>query len=113
MASFDRDAAGHHGAGPAVAGQSAAGALGAQPFPLSRSPEPRAGRAVESAPRAKPRRAGPARHPDHYQRHFGGVEEYGVAPQRRPGERRDPYAVASQFGTVADAVPNNDGRWLW
>ena len=75
MASLDRDAAGYHGAGTPAAGQSAAGTLDPQPLPLSRSAQPRAGRAVEGAPRAKPRRAGAARHPAHHQRDFGGVEE--------------------------------------
>src|SRR5713101_6987023 len=32
---------------------------------------------------------------------------------RRPGERRDPYAVSFLLGTMSDAFCNNDGRWLW
>ena len=55
MAHFDRDAAGHHGAGAAVAGQPAAGALDPQPLSLSRSAEPRAGGIAEGAPRAESR----------------------------------------------------------
>ena len=38
-----------HGAGPAAAGQSAAGALDPQPLSLSRSAQPRAGRAAEAS----------------------------------------------------------------
>ena len=75
MASLDRDAAGYHGAGAPAAGQSAAGTLDPQPLSLSRSAQPRAGRAVEGAPRAKPRRAGAARHSAHHQRDFGGAAE--------------------------------------
>ncbi len=33
--------------------------------------------------------------------------------QRRPGARRDPYAAASLFGTVANAFSSNRLRWLW
>src|SRR5216684_2218132 len=40
MASLDRDAIGHHGAGPFAAEQSAAGALNPQPLSLSRSAQP-------------------------------------------------------------------------
>ena len=58
-----------------LAGQPAAGALDPQPLSLSRSAQPRAGGTVEGASRAEPRRAGAARHPDHHQRHFGGVAE--------------------------------------
>src|SRR5258708_28878 len=32
---------------------------------------------------------------------------------RRPGERRDPYAVPFPLGTVADAFRNHGRRWLW
>ena len=75
MAQLHRPAAADHGAGAAAAGQPAAGALDPQPLSLSRSAQPRAGGAVEGTPRAKPRRAGAARHSDHDQRHFGGVAE--------------------------------------
>src|SRR5260221_673532 len=34
-------------------------------------------------------------------------------PSRRPGERRDPYAVYSRFGTRGVAFRNHEGRWLW
>ena len=78
MARVDRDAAGYHGPGAAVAGQPAAGTLDPQPLSLSRSAQPRAGRTPEGTSRAKPGRAGAARHPDHHQRHFGGVEEQRV-----------------------------------
>ena len=70
-----RFAAEDHGTGAPVAGQSAAGTLDPQPLSLSRSAQPRAGRAVEGAPRAESRRAGAARDSDHDQRYFGGVEE--------------------------------------
>src|SRR4030081_1757770 len=33
--------------------------------------------------------------------------------QRRPGERRDPYAVESHLGREADALCNNQRRGLW
>src|SRR5712664_3660970 len=32
---------------------------------------------------------------------------------RRPGERRDPYAVSFHFGPVADAFRNREGQGLW
>ncbi len=70
-----RLAAEDHGTGAPVAGQSAAGTLDPQPFSLSRSAQPRAGRALEGAPRAESRRAGAARDSNHDQRYFGGVEE--------------------------------------
>src|SRR4030081_2879016 len=35
------------------------------------------------------------------------------ASMRRPGERRDPYAVSSHFGAGADAFCNNESRGLW
>src|SRR5229473_7366677 len=31
----------------------------------------------------------------------------------RPGERRDPYAVCSRQGIGAEALLNNESRWLW
>jgi hypothetical protein len=75
IAIASRPVAEDHGTGAPVAGQSAAGALDPQPFSLSRSAQPRAGRALEGAPRAESRRAGAARDSNHDQRYFGGVEE--------------------------------------
>ena len=49
MADLDRTAAGHHGAGAALAGQPAAGALDPQPLSLSRSAQSRAGGAAEAS----------------------------------------------------------------
>src|SRR5262249_44657337 len=67
---------------PAVAGQPAARTLRSPAFSLSRPAQPRAGGASEGAPRAEPGRADPARHPDHHQWYFGGVEEYGLGARR-------------------------------
>ena len=75
MAFLDRDAARHHGARAAVAGQPAAGTLDPQPLPLSRPAQPRAGGIAEGAPRAQSGRAGAARDSAHNQRDFGGVAE--------------------------------------
>src|SRR5260221_1633175 len=36
-----------------------------------------------------------------------------VSYSRRPGERRDPYAVPSHCGTVAEPFRNHIRRWLW
>src|SRR6266568_7458381 len=33
--------------------------------------------------------------------------------RRRPGERRDPYAVPYRLGTLSKAFPSNERRWLW
>src|SRR5690349_3717085 len=82
MALLHRDVARHHGPGPPATGQPAAGALLAPSLPLSRSAQPRAGRAVEGAPRAEPGRAGAARDSADDQRHLGGAEEYGLAQRR-------------------------------
>jgi hypothetical protein len=35
------------------------------------------------------------------------------ASSRRPGERRDPYAVSLALGTLADAFRNHEVRGLW
>src|SRR5215475_10013325 len=105
-----------HGTGPPAAGQPAARALRPSPFSLSRPAQPRAGGALEGAPRAKPGRAGAARHPDHDQRYFGGTQKYGLSRKSLhvvPAERRDPYSAASQCGTLADTFRNVDRRWLW
>src|SRR5712672_232658 len=40
----------------------------------------------------------------------GGSRRFYI---RRPGERRDPYAVASRFKTVADAIRSKQRMWLW
>ncbi len=71
-------AAEDHAAGATAAEQPAARALDPQPLSLSRSAQPCAGRTAEGAPRAKPRRAGAARHSDHHQRRFGGAAEQRV-----------------------------------
>src|SRR6185369_17251135 len=38
-----------------------------------------------------------------------------IAPlsARRPGERRDPYAVPARLGTRRETFRNKHGRWLW
>jgi len=62
-------------------------------------------------------------------RRLGGLETYnplsspagddrggaGANPgtQRRPCERRDPYAATSRFGAVADGFLSNEQQWLW
>src|SRR3954465_1315100 len=94
MAFVDRDAAGHHGPRPAVAGQSAAGTLDPQPLPLSRSAQPCPGGIVEGAPQGtgggrSRRRAGAARDSVDHQRDIGGgtekrgKEEKGEKTKRR------------------------------
>src|SRR6266478_9083613 len=60
MASLDRDAIGHHGAGPLAAEQPAIGALDPQPLSLSRSAQPCAGGTLEGASRAESGRTGAA-----------------------------------------------------
>src|SRR5258707_8175445 len=60
---------------------------------------------------------------------FGAIERHPVDPlvvfdqqrfchaglllHRRPGERRDPYAVSCCCGMVVDAFLNKNRRWLW
>src|SRR5258708_6808952 len=60
---------------------------------------------------------------------FGAIERHPVDPlvmfdqqrfchaglllHRRPGERRDPYAVLCCCGMVVDAFLNKNRRWLW
>src|SRR5579871_1448293 len=70
MAELDRQVAGDHGADAAIGEQPAARSLDPPSLSLYGSAEPRAGRAPEGASRAKHRRAGAPRDPDHHQRHF-------------------------------------------
>jgi hypothetical protein len=43
------------------------------------------------------------------------VDGHGVSPNDHvvPALRRDPYAVCSRFGSVADALPHNPRQGLW
>src|ERR1700694_725833 len=44
---------------------------------------------------------------------MASASDHTMSSMRRPGERRDPYAVSSRFGTVADAFRNHERRGLW
>ena len=67
-----------HGAVEAAREQSAARPLDPQPLPLSRSAQPRAGRAFETASLARGEREGADRNPAHHQRHIGGAAQQRV-----------------------------------
>ena len=78
MARLGRRAERDHGAVQASGEQSAARPLDPQPLSLSRSAQPRAGRAPEAAPLEGGEREGADRNPAHHQRHFGGPAEQRV-----------------------------------
>ena len=79
MAGLDRGPADHHGPSHAAGGQPAACPLHPQPLSVSRSAEPRAGRAAQAASRVGQRRAGAARHPADHQRNRRGPAQYRLA----------------------------------
>ena len=75
MARLRRRAECDHGAVEAAREQSAARPLDPQSLPLSRSAQPRAGRASETVPFARGEREGVDRNPAHHQRHIGGLAQ--------------------------------------
>ena len=78
MARFGRGAEHDHGAAAIAREQPAARPLDPQPVPLSRSPEPRAGRAFEIAPHALLERKGADRDSADDQRRLGGIAQQRI-----------------------------------
>ena len=99
MARLGRRAQRDHGPVEASGEQSAARPVDPQPLSLSRSAQPRAGRAPEAAPLEGGEREGADRNPAHHQRHIG-----------RPAQQRVTIDCKSAFIAVPPIVAQSGSR---